>query len=51
MPRVVEDQLGKFKTDPLFKQLQAQSEVSICFQSLKANKASMLALMHDSFSK
>ncbi|CAB3985491.1 core-binding factor subunit beta isoform X3 [Paramuricea clavata] len=26
MPRVVEDQLGKFKTDPLFKQLQAQSE-------------------------
>ena len=28
MPRVVEDQLGKFRTDPLFKQLQTQSEVS-----------------------
>ncbi|XP_028410084.1 protein big brother-like [Dendronephthya gigantea] len=27
MPRVVENQLGKYNTDPLFKQLRAQSEI------------------------
>jgi hypothetical protein len=31
MPRVVENQLEKYKTDPMFKQLQTESEASIYF--------------------